>query len=75
MNTQCCDNIKDYTTLEYPTTFLDLQAYKPKATINAYKVYFDFETLKHKEHRPYIVRYETHDGDCLIYTSPITRDS
>ena len=63
MNTQFYDKVTEYKTLEYPTSCVQYQHYKPKETTKHYKVYFDFETITNKTHTPYLVRYETEDDD------------
>ena len=63
MNTQFYDKVTDYKTLDYPISCVQYQQYKPKSTTNNYKVYFDFETVTNRTHKPYLVRYETEDDD------------
>ena len=48
MNTQFYDTVTEYKTLEYPTSRLQYQHYKPKDKTKHYKVYFDFETVTNK---------------------------
>ena len=61
MNTQFYDNVTEYKTLEYPSSCVKYQHYEPKNTTRFHKVYFDFETVTNKTHKPYLVRYETED--------------
>ena len=63
MNAQFYDKVAEDKTLEYPTSCVQYQHYKPKDTTKRYKVYFDFETATNKTHKPYLVRYETEDDD------------
>ena len=62
MDTQFYDKVNEYTTLEYPNKCIEFKTYQPKQKdITYYKVFFDFETLTEKTHKPYLVRYETED--------------
>ena len=63
MNTQFYDKVTEYKTLEYPTSCVQYQHYKLKVKTKHCKVYFDFETITNKTHKPYLVRYETEDDD------------
>ena len=62
MNTQFYDKVTEYKTLEYPTSCVQYQHYKPKETTEHCKVYFDFETVPNKTHS-YLAKYETEDDD------------
>ena len=59
MNTHFYDKAVEYSTLEYPETCVEFKTFKPKETIEYYIVFFDFETVTNKTHKPYLVRYET----------------
>ena len=63
MNTQFYDKVTEYKSLEYATSCVQCQHYKPKDTTKDYKVYFDFETVTIKTHKAYLVRYGTEDDD------------
>ena len=68
MNTQFYDKVTTYNTLEYPQSCVKYQHYEPKNKTKFYKVYFDFETVTNKTHKPYLVRYETEDGESRCFT-------
>ena len=61
MNTQFYDKVTEYKTLEYPSSCVKYQQYEPRNKTRFHKVYFDFETVTNKTHKPYLVRYETED--------------
>ena len=48
MDTQFYDKVTEYKTLEYPTSCIQYQHYKPKETTKRYNMYFDFETITNK---------------------------
>ena len=68
MNTQFYDKVTTYNTLEYPQSCVKYQQYEPKDKTKFYKVYFDFETVTNKTHKPYLVCYETEDGESMCFT-------
>jgi len=67
MNTQFYDKAVEYSTLEYPNTCIEFKTFKSKETNDYYKIFFDFETLTNKTHKPYLVRYETEEGEKKEY--------
>jgi hypothetical protein len=67
MNTQFYDKVTEYKTLEYPKSCIKYQQYEPKNKTKFYKVYFDFETITNKTHKPYLVRYETEDNERMEF--------
>ena len=67
MNTQFYDKVTEYKTLDYPESCIDYQTYKQKEQTKYYKVYFDFKTETSKIHSPYLVRYETEDGERRLF--------
>ena len=68
MNTQFYDKVTTYNTLEYPQSCIKYQHYEPKDKTKFYKVYFDFETMTKNTHKPYLVCYETEDGNSRCFT-------
>ena len=63
ISTQLYDKIDEYKTLEYMNSNVKFQTWEPKNKTKYYKVYFDFETITDKTHKPYLVRYETEDDE------------
>jgi hypothetical protein len=64
MNTQFYDKATVFKTLEYPESCTRYEDYKEKDPNQFFKVFFDFETTTNEErHKPYLVRYETEDGE------------
>jgi len=61
MNTQFYDKVTEYKSLEYPQSSVKYQKYEPTDKHKFYKVFFDFETVTNKTHKPYLVRFETED--------------
>ena len=62
------DKVTTYNTLEYPQSCVKYQHYEPKDKTKFYKVYVDFETVTNKTHKPYLVCYETEDGESRCFT-------
>ena len=69
------DKVTHFKTLEYPTSCLKDEVYQPKEMSKHYKkyykVYFDFETITTQKHEPYLVCYETEDGEKAVFFNAI----
>ena len=62
VDTQFYDKVSEYSTLNIPSSCIKLNEYIPTDKQNIYyKIFLDFETITHKTHKPYLVRYETED--------------
>ena len=59
MASQFYDKVEEFKTLEYLDNNVKYQTWQKKDKAKYYKVYFDFETITDKTHKPYLVRYET----------------
>ena len=67
MASQFYDKVEEFKTLEYLVNYVKYQTWQKKDKAKDYKVYFDFETITDKTHKPYLVRYETEDDERMEF--------